>query len=167
MGTLHYCRSRPRVRKQIITPHPTYLQSTHTDQATRGPLPQNHSPTTKFVRFTANNTFAFLRLPCPRCPTRSALPVALPACSLARYPHAALLALPARALPEAHAHPVRTLSALPTRCLRAADAARAMRFLPAHCLPCSRTARTPLAPPERCPYGPPCSHSDRTARTRP
>ncbi|CAI7797102.1 unnamed protein product [Closterium sp. NIES-54] len=72
---------------------------------------------------------AFLTLPCLRCPTRSALPVALPTCCLAHDRHAALLAL----CPTLHC-----------ACTLPCPAARAPPCPVARALPCSRSlaART-------------------------
>ncbi|CAI7823275.1 unnamed protein product [Closterium sp. NIES-53] len=89
-------------------------------------------------------------LPCLHCPTRSALPVALPACCLARNPHAALLAPCLRCL---HVHCLKPTRALPARCLRcprAASVACALLLLPARCVSCRRAACLAHALPARC-----------------
>ncbi|CAI7832877.1 unnamed protein product [Closterium sp. NIES-53] len=81
------------------------------------------------LSFNLLNTDAFLTLPCLRCPTRSALPVALPTCCLAHDRHAALLAL----CPTLHC-----------ACTLPCPAARAPPCPVARALPCSRSlaART-------------------------
>ncbi|CAI7858389.1 unnamed protein product [Closterium sp. NIES-54] len=126
-------------------------------------------------------------LPCLHCPARSALLVALPACCLARDPHAALLAacsrclharclrptraLPARCLrcPRA-AFPARAQPALPARCLHRRRPARALRALLAHCLHAAGAACTlPLRPtlPALCPHSPRTALSALLARALP
>ncbi|CAI7927597.1 unnamed protein product [Closterium sp. NIES-54] len=95
-------------------------------------------------------------LPCLHCPAWPALPVALPAqlpsARPARCPARGLLALPARAQPEAYACPARALPALPARCCCCPLTACLARALPARCLHCQRPARAPRALPAPCPH---------------
>ncbi|CAI7846382.1 unnamed protein product [Closterium sp. NIES-54] len=93
----------------------------------------------------ASPSIAFLTLPCLRCPTRSALPVTLPACCLARDPHAALLVL-CPALRSACTLPCTAAWALPC------PAARASPCPVAHKPPCPAT-RAPSCPAA---HEPPC-----------
>ncbi|CAI7919560.1 unnamed protein product, partial [Closterium sp. NIES-54] len=114
---------------------------------------------------------AFLTLPCLRCPTRSALPVALPACFLARDPHAACsrsalpCALPARcpalqparcpALQPAHRpalQPARRPPLRPARCPAWLPARPAVHSLPCSCSPAARALPYPAARALPCHY---------------
>ncbi|CAI7802661.1 unnamed protein product, partial [Closterium sp. NIES-54] len=89
-------------------------------------------------------------LPHTVCPARRAARL-LPSARRARCPARAACT---HCLPEAYVCPARTLPTLHGRCLRcprAAAAARALRSLPARCMPRSRTACALPAPPAPCP----------------
>ncbi|CAI7824960.1 unnamed protein product, partial [Closterium sp. NIES-53] len=93
----------------------------------------------------------FITLPCLRCPTRSALPVALPVFCLVRDPHAALLALcPALGSACAPPCPAARASLCPAARTPPCSAARAQPC-PAASAPSCPAARAPPCPAARAP----------------